>query len=132
MWFTYGSSWCDSATLTARRCLVGKSCLTLCNPMDWGMPDFPLLCLPEFAQIHACPLSWWCYLIISSSATHFSFCLQSFAASTFFPVSWLFTTSGPSTGASTSASFLIFSPLSERKSLSLSSSISCIKLLFIC
>ena len=27
------------------------------------------------------PLSWWCYLTISSSAAFFSFCLQSFPAS---------------------------------------------------
>ena len=26
----------------------------------------------------SCPLSWWCYLTISSSATHFSSCLLSF------------------------------------------------------
>ena len=92
-----------------------------------------LLCLPEFAQIHACPLSWWCSLIISSSAMLFSFCLQSFAASRSFPVSGFFATNGQSIGASTSASFLIFSRLSERESLSLPSSISYIlKLLFIC
>ena len=34
-------------------CLVAKSCLTLCNPMDWGTPGFPVLhCLPGFAQTH--------------------------------------------------------------------------------
>ena len=35
------------------------------------------------------PLSQWCYLIISSSATLFSFCLLSFPASGFFPMSSL-------------------------------------------
>ena len=40
---------------------------------------------------NSCPLSQWCYLIISSSAAHFSFCLLSFPASGSFPVSWLFT-----------------------------------------
>ena len=35
------------------------------------------------------PLSQWCYLTISSSATLFSFCLQSFPESWSFPVSWL-------------------------------------------
>ena len=30
-----------------------------------------------------CPLSQWCYLIVSSSATPFSFCLQSFPVSVF-------------------------------------------------
>ena len=32
----------------------------------------------------SCPLSQWCYLTMSSFATHFSFCLQSFAASKSF------------------------------------------------
>ena len=34
-------------------CSVTKSCPTLCDPMDWSMPDFPVLhYLPELAQIH--------------------------------------------------------------------------------
>ena len=34
-------------------CSVTKSCLTLCDPVDCSMPDFPVLhCLPEFAQTH--------------------------------------------------------------------------------
>ena len=32
----------------------------------------------------SCPLSWWCYPTISSSAVPFSSCLQSFPASGFF------------------------------------------------
>ena len=39
---------------------------------------------------NSCPLSRWCYLTISSSAALFSFCLQSFPASEFFPTIWLF------------------------------------------
>ena len=53
---------------------------------------------------NSCPLSQWCYLVISSSAALFSFCLQSFPASGFFPVSWLFISGGQSIGASASAS----------------------------
>ena len=34
---------------------------------------------------NSCPLSWWCYLTISSSASPFSFCLQSFAAPVCMP-----------------------------------------------
>ena len=35
-------------------CSVTQSCPTLCNPMDCGTPDFPVLhYLPEFAQTHA-------------------------------------------------------------------------------
>ena len=49
-----------------------------------GFPHY----LPEFAQINAgCQ---WCYLTISSSATPFSFCLQSFPASGSFQMSKLF------------------------------------------
>jgi len=32
---------------------VAKPCLTLCNPVDYSIPGFPMLnFLPEFAQIH--------------------------------------------------------------------------------
>ena len=51
-------------------------------------------------------LSQWCYLTISSSAALFSFCLQSFPASGYFPVSQLFPSGGQSTGASASPSDL--------------------------
>ena len=34
-------------------CLVAQLCLTLCNPMDYSTPGFPVLHhLPEFAQTH--------------------------------------------------------------------------------
>ena len=49
---------------------------------------------------NSCPLSQWYYLTISSSATPFSFCLQSFPASGSFPISWLFASVGQSIGAS--------------------------------
>ena len=52
---------------------------------------------------NSCPLSRWCYLTISFSATPFSFCLQSFPASGYFPMCWLFTSGGQSIGASASA-----------------------------
>ena len=53
------------------------------------------------------PLSWWCHPNISSSTTSFSSCPQSFPASGSFPMSWLFTSGGQSTGASASASVLL-------------------------
>ena len=92
-------------------CLVARSHLTLCDPMDFSTPGFPVLHnLPEFAQTHwVCPLSplsQWCYLIISSSASLFSFCLQSFSASESFPMSQLFASGGQSIGASASVSVL--------------------------
>ena len=48
---------------------------------------------------NSCSLNNWCYITISSSATPFSFCLQSFPASGSFPVSWLFTSGGQIIGA---------------------------------
>ena len=48
------------------------------------------------------PLSWWCHSTISSSATLFSFCLQSSPGSGSFPMSWLFASGGRSIEASAS------------------------------
>ena len=50
------------------------------------------------------PLSQWCYPTISSSATPFSSCPQSFPASGSFPMSQFFTSGGQGIGASASAS----------------------------
>ena len=55
---------------------------------------------------NSCPLIQWCYLIISSSATLFSFCLQTFLASGSFPVSQLFSSGSQSIGTSASVSVL--------------------------
>ena len=61
---------------------------------------FPTVCS------NSCPLSQWCYLVISSSAALFSFCLQSFPASGPLLMSWLFTLGSQHTGASASAAVL--------------------------
>ena len=53
-----------------------------------------------------CPLSWWCYPIISSSVIPFSSCLQSFPGSGSFQMSQLFTSGGQSIGVSASTSVL--------------------------
>ena len=55
---------------------------------------------------NSCPLSWWCYLTISSSLTHFSSYLPSFPASGSFLMSQLFASDGQSIGVSASASVL--------------------------
>ena len=59
--------------------------------------------------LNSCQLSWWCYLTISSTATPFFFCLQSFPASGSFPLSQLLASGVQSTGASASASVLLTS-----------------------
>ena len=60
------------------------------------------LCLPLSPGIlsNSCPLSRWFYLNISSSASPFSFCLQSCQASVAFPMSQLFASGGQRASAS--------------------------------
>ena len=48
------------------------------------------------------PSSRWCHPTIASSVALFSSCLQSFPASGYFSMSWLFASGGQSTGASAS------------------------------
>ena len=62
--------------------------------------------LSSWVCSNSCPLTWWCYLPISSSAAHFSFLPSSFLASGSFPMSQLFPSGGQSTGISASASVL--------------------------
>ena len=52
------------------------------------------------------PLSRWCHPTISSSVVPSSSCPQSFPASGSFPMTWLFTSGGQSTGPLASASVL--------------------------
>ena len=66
----------------------------------------PLSSSVSWNLFKSCPVSWWCYLTISSSATPFSFCLQSFPASGSFPMIQLFALSSQSIGASASVSVL--------------------------
>ena len=72
-----------------------------------GLWHARLLCSPLslWACSNSCSLSQWCYATISSSATSFSSCLQSFSASGSFPMSRLFP-SGQSIGGSASATIL--------------------------
>ena len=70
-------------------CSVAQSCLTLCDPMDCSTPGFLVLHYLQEVCSNSCSLNQWCYLIISSSATLFSFCLLSFPASGSFPMSSL-------------------------------------------
>ena len=72
--------------------------------MDCSTPDSSVNASPAVSS-NSCSLSQWCYLTISSSAAHF-FCLQFFPSSGSFPMSWIFTSGGPSIGASASASIL--------------------------
>ena len=73
-----------------------------------GLQHTRLLCPPLSPGVcsNSCPLSLWGYPTISSPATRFSFCLQSFLASGSFQMSWLFQSGGQSIRGSASASVL--------------------------
>ena len=89
-------------------CSVSVSHLTLCNPMDCGMPGAPVFqYLLEYTQ-NSCPLNWCCHPSNSSFVAPFSSCSQSLPASESFPVSRLVTSGGQNTGASASVLPLIF------------------------
>ena len=79
-----------------------NSCLTPHDPMDCSSPGFLGPSQSPGVYSDSWSLSQWFYLTISSSATLFSFCLQSFSASGSFPMSQLFTSDGQSIGASAS------------------------------
>ena len=86
---------------------AAQSCPTLCDPMDCSLPgssihgifqatvlEWPLPSPNSCSNLY--PLSWWCYLTISS------FCFQFFPASRSFLMSWCFISGGQSTRASAS------------------------------
>ena len=82
---------------------VNKLCRTL-QPQGLQHVRCPCPPLPPEVCSNSCPLSWWSYPTLSSSAAPFSFCLLSFPASGSFPIDWLFASNGQHTGASSSAS----------------------------
>ena len=87
------------------RCCCGsapKPCLALCDPVHCTTP-LSFTVSRSLLKVTSIELSM---LSVSSSAVPFSSCPQSFPASGSFPVNWLFTSGGQSTGASASASVL--------------------------
>ena len=73
-----------------------------------GLQCTRLLCPPLSPGVgsNSCPSNQWCYLNISSSATPFSSCPQSFLASESFPVRGLLTSHSQSIRDSVSPSVL--------------------------
>ena len=101
MLFVYG----DITRIT----LLLFSCLVMSNSLrPHGLWHSRLPCpLSPRVCSNPCPLSRWCYPIISSSISPFSSCPRSFQLILgSFPVSWLFTSVGQSIGASGSGSVL--------------------------
>ena len=89
-----------NTSVTSSCSSVAKSCPTLCNPVDYSTPGFPVLYHLPGACSNSCPLSRWCHLTTSSSVVPLSFHLQSFPASGSFPMCQLFPLSGQSIGTS--------------------------------
>ena len=69
-------------------CSVTKSCPTLFDPMDYSTSGSSVFSLSPGGCSDSCLLNWWRYLSISSSATPFSSCPQSFPASGSFHHIW--------------------------------------------
>ena len=97
-------SWLQSASTVIFSQFSHSVVSNSCDPMDCSTPGLPVHhhCL-EFAQTH---IHWVSDAIptVSSSVIPFFFCLQSFSASGYFPVSQFFASGGPSIGISTSTS----------------------------
>ena len=80
------------------------SCVRLCDPTDCSTPGFLVFHhLPELSQTH---VRVGDAIQPSHPVIPFSSCPQSFPASGSFLMSWLFESSGPTIGASASASVL--------------------------
>ena len=85
-------------------CWVARSYPTLCDPMNYSMPDFPVFHhLPGLSQTH---VHWVGHPAISSSVLPFSSCLQSFPSSRSFLMGHFFASGGQSMGVSASTSIL--------------------------
>ena len=104
VWVHMADSYCRTAetstTLKSSYCSVPKSCPTLCNPMNYSSPGFPVLhYCPEFVQTHVHwvsnaiqpphPLSSPSPLALNLSQHHFS---KASASASFLPMNnqgWL-------------------------------------------
>ena len=78
-----------------------------CNPFRPRALEHARLPCPSLSPgvcSNSCPLSQWCYPVVSSSVTCFSSCPQSFPTSGYFPIGWLFASDGQNTAASASES----------------------------
>ena len=85
-----------------------QSCLTLCDPMDYSTPGFPVHHqLPELAQTHVHPVGDATnHLIICHPLLLLPSIFPSIRVFFFFPMSQFFPSGGQSIGASASASVL--------------------------
>ena len=84
-------------------CPVAKSVWLFVTPCTAAL-QAPLSSTVSWSLLKLCPLYQWCSLIISFSATPFSFCLQSFLISGYFP--WVSSLHQVANGVSASPSVL--------------------------
>ena len=75
------------------------------RPLQLQNASLPCPSLSLWVCSNSCPLRHWCHPTIWTSVASFSSCPQSFPTSV-FSMSWLFSSSGQSIGASASASVL--------------------------
>ena len=83
------------------------SCVQFLQPHELQHTRLPCPSAPPGICSNSCPLSWWCYITISSFAALFSFRFQSFPASGSFPMSKFFASGGQSIGVSASTSVFL-------------------------
>ena len=79
-----------SKTVVLVLLLVAKLYPTLCGPMNYSTPGFPVH-HQLWSLKNSRTSSWWCHPTISSSVVPLSSCLQSFPASGSFKMSQFFT-----------------------------------------
>ena len=80
--------------------MIARMLRTCCSVMShslwsYGLQHARLLCPSLSPRVYSnlCPLSWWCYLTISTSIVPLSFCFQSFPSG-YLPVNLLFSLDG--------------------------------------
>ena len=100
MFLAPGQTWnFTQVFLQAVTCSVAQSCLTLCDPMDCSMPDFPVLHLPELLRLMSTEMVMpFNHLMLCCPLL----CFQSFPESGSFLMSWFFTSGGQNIRASAS------------------------------
>ena len=97
-WVRYCNKWAGSRDSSVQ----SLSCVQLFATPWTAARQASLSITNSRVYSNSCPLSRWCQPTISSSVIPFSFHLQSFPASGFFPMSQSFASGGQSIGASAS------------------------------